>query len=304
MQKLVEIQIELKKYSKKTMAVVAAHDEYVLQAVKNVVNAGFANVILIGDENIIKKIADFIYFDLKDILIINCTDLKQCADIGVALVRQKIADILMKGLLDTSVLLKSVLQREIGLRTNRLISHVSVYESPNYKKLFLITDAAINIAPTFEQKLQILQNAKVVSQVLGIKIPKVAPLCALEKVNPAMPHTVDAGKMADMCSNGEIDDMIITGPMAFDVAISKEAALHKGLNSTVSGDADILLCPEIETGNVLVKALTYFGKCKYAGVVMGAKVPIIVTSRSDSPSSKYSSILLGLLISAIKGEIN
>lgn len=288
---------QLEGTNKGVLSVAAAHDEEVLMAIKDAVERGIVTPILVGNNEKIVKIAKEIDFDLEGIKIIDEDDLQKCAEIAVKLVSQNEADYVMKGLLDTSILLKEVLNKEYGLRTNNLLSHVMIYEMEEYHKLMLITDGGMNIAPSYEQKEQIIENAVVAAKALGVGKVKVACLAAKEKVNPKMPATVDADELAKACCKGRFGkDVIVEGPLAFDLAVSKEAAEVKGFKSRISGDVDVLLVPTIEVGNGIGKALTYMADSKSAGIVMGAKAPIVLTSRADSHESKLYSIAYGALI--------
>jgi len=207
------------------------------------------------------------------------------------------ADILMKGLVDTAIILKAVLDKEIGLRTGNILSHAAVFESDRYHKLFIITDAAMNIAPSASEKKQIIENTLPLCRSLNIENPKVAVICAKEKVSPKMQATVDAEILVNMNKNGEIKGCMVEGPFGLDNAISREAAALKGVKGEVAGDADILLMPNIEAGNVMYKTLTYLADSKNAGIILGAKAPIILTSRADSDEAKLYSILLAVICS-------
>ena len=204
----------------------------------------------------------------------------------------------MKGLVDTSIILKAVLNKEVGLRCGKILSQVSILDIPSYDRLILLTDPAMNISPDLNAKKQIIENAVEVAKSMDIEMPKVACICAKEKVNPKMPDTVEAKELEDMCKNGEIKDCIVGGPLALDNAISIEAAKHKGIDNPVAGKADILLMPDIKAGNVLYKSVVFFAKGDTAGIVMGAKVPIVLTSRADSDIAKLNSIALGVLVAS------
>lgn len=203
----------------------------------------------------------------------------------------------MKGMMGTARLLKAVLDKEIGLRTDRMLSHAYVLEVKGYDRIITITDGAMNISPDLNQKAQIIQNAIYFCHSLGIEKPKVAVLTAVELVNPDMPATIDAACLSKMSERGQIVGGIVDGPLAFDNAISKEAALHKGIKSPVSGEVDILLAPDIEAANIFAKGLVYLAKAQPAGVLLGAKAPVVLVSRSDSAESKLYSIALGVLMS-------
>ncbi|KJS19739.1 MAG: phosphate butyryltransferase [Clostridiaceae bacterium BRH_c20a] len=279
----------------KYIAVAVAQDEEVLKAIKGARELGLAEPILVGDEKAIREAAHNVGFNLNGVRIEHETQADLAARKAVALVSSGQANIVMKGLVGTSPFLKAILDKEIGLRTDRILSHVAVFESPSYEKLLVLTDAAMNIAPGLNEKVKIINNALVVTQALGIEIAKVAPVCAVETVNPDMPATVDAAILTLMSQRGQIKGTIIDGPLALDNAVSLEAARHKGIKSPVAGNADIILCPDIEAGNMTYKAIIYLGKAEVAGVIIGAKAPIVLTSRADTYISKLNSIALSLL---------
>lgn len=295
--KLDDILEQLKGSEKVVLSVAAAHDEEVLIAVKDAVEKGIIKPILVGDEEQINYISNKIDFKLDNIKIINSKDIEESSKIAVQLVSNKEADFIMKGLLDTSILLKSVLNKDYGLRTDSLLSHVMIYELNNYHKLLLLTDGGMNISPDYKQKEKILKNSVQAAQSLGMETIKVACLAAKEKVNPKMQATIDADLLVKGSNEGAFgDNVIVEGPLAFDIAVSKEASEVKGLNSKVSGDADILLVPTIEVGNGIGKSFTYMANAKSAGIVMGAKAPIVLVSRADNHESKLYSIAYGALI--------
>ncbi len=278
------------------IVVAAAQDDAVLAAVEAARREGIARAVLIGDREAIARIAEAEGIDLSNYELIHETDVAKAAAAAVAHVRNGEALLVMKGLLDTSVLLKAVLNKETGLNAGRLVSHVGVLESPYYHKLFVVTDAAINIAPTLAEKIDIIRNAVDCARAIGVQLPKVALLAAVEKVNAEkMPCTADAAILTQMNRRGQIPFCIIDGPLALDNAVSAEAARIKKIDSPVAGDADILVAPDIEAGNVLYKALLDMGGAKGAGLVCGAKAPIILTSRADSAQTKLASIALGIL---------
>ncbi|NCC75653.1 MAG: bifunctional enoyl-CoA hydratase/phosphate acetyltransferase [Clostridia bacterium] len=278
------------------IAVAAAHDSHVLESVHEVWQKGYASPILIGDKEKIFAIADELEIDVSHMTIIKELEDRRAAEIAVNLVNNREADVLMKGALQTADLLKAVLERDKGLRTNRLLSHVGLYEINGYHKLLFITDGGINIAPDLKQKADIITNAITVALALGVEKPKIAVLAAVETVNPAMQPTLDAAALTLMSQRGQIKNCIIDGPLAMDNAINLEAAVHKGISSPVAGDADILLVPNIEAGNILVKALIFLSKARSCGIITGARVPLVVTSRAESSEAKYYSILLALAI--------
>ena len=295
--KLDDMLKKLKGDKRVTLAVAAAHDEEVLLAIKSAGEMEIITPILIGEENKIREISKEINFDLSKFKIINKGTIEECAETAVKLVSSGEADFVMKGLLDTSVILKAVLNKEWGLRTDSLLSHVMVYEVPSYDKLLVTTDGGMNIEPDYDQKVKILKNAIEATKPLGLKHIKVACLAAKEKVNSKMQATVDARALQEAGERGEFGkDVTVEGPLAFDLAVSKEAAKVKGFKSKVSGETDIMLMPTIEVGNGIGKALTYFAGAKSAGIIMGAKAPIVLVSRADSHESKLYSIAYGALI--------
>ncbi|MGL5754225.1 MAG: phosphate butyryltransferase [Paraclostridium sp.] len=290
------------KYAKqrgpKTISVACSQDKEVLIAVDMARKEGIANAILVGDIEKTKYIASELNIDLDSYELVDEKDLAQASLKAVSLVSEGKADMVMKGLVDTSIILKSVLDKEVGLRTGNILSHVAVFDVKGYDRLFFITDAAMNLAPDLKGKKQIIENACVVAHALDIKEPKVAVICAKEKVNPKMQDTVDAKDLEDMCKNGEIKGCLVGGPFALDNAVSEAAAKHKGMDHPIAGKADILLAPDIEAGNILYKSLVFFAESKNAGVIVGAKAPIILTSRADSEETKLNSIALGVLMAA------
>lgn len=282
----------------KKVSVAVAQDKDVLSAVKNAWESNIAEPILVGDKEKILEIAKEINFDLSNIEIIHEEDGTLACRTATELVSSGKADVLMKGLIDTSVIMKQVLDSEIGLRTGNVISHVAVFDVPTYHKVFIVTDAAMNIAPDLKQKKEIIENAVVLAKSLDIETPKVAVLAAKEKVSPKMEATVHAKELADMNKNGEITGCLVDGPFALDNAISKESAILKGIHSEVAGEADILLAPSIDAGNVLYKCLSFLANAKSAGLIVGTKAPIVLTSRADNEESKLNSIALAVLMAS------
>lgn len=284
----------------KTVAVAVAQDEPVLEAIRDAKKNGIANAILVGDKEKIEECAKTVGLDISEFEIIHETvNAKACLK-AVELVSSKKADMVMKGLVDTSTFLRAVLDKEIGLRTGKVLSHVAVFDIPAIKKILLVTDAAMNIAPDLMTKKQIIENAVVVAKGIGIETPKVAVVCAVEVVNVDMQPTLDAAALSKMCDRGQIKGCIVDGPLAIDNAISEEAAGHKGIVSPVAGHADIILVPNIETGNVMYKTLTYTSNAKNGGILAGAAAPVILTSRADSHESKMYSIALASLVAGEK----
>lgn len=296
-QKLDDILSQLRDDKKVVLSIASAQDKEVLLAVKDAYDEEIIEPILIGDSEKINTIAKEIDFKLEDVKIIHSESKEQDAEIAVKLVSNKEADFVMKGLLDTSILLKAVLNKDYGLRTESLLSHVMIYEVNNYDKLLLLTDGGMNIYPDYEQKEKIVHNAIEAAKSLGLEKIKIACLAAKEKVNPKMQATVDADLLAKACKEGKFGEgVIVEGPLAFDLAISKEACEIKGFKSNIQGDADVLLVPTIEMGNGIGKAFTYMANAKSAGIIMGAKAPIVLVSRADSHESKLYSIAYGALI--------
>lgn len=280
----------------KRVAVAAAQDDAVLEAVRGAREQKIADFTLVGDIDKIKAIAAEINVNLDDVVLVHEPDDRQAAYRATALVSSGQADVLMKGLINTADLLRAALDREVGLRTGRVLSHVAIYELPGFDRLMMVTDGGMNIAPTLQQKADIIQNSVLLANVLGIKPAKVAVLAAVEVINPDMPATLEAAALTQMANRGQIRGAIVDGPLAFDNAISLEAAKHKGITSKVAGVADILVTPDIEAGNILGKSLVYIAKGKIAGLVLGAAKPIVVTSRADSFEAKLMSIAFGALL--------
>ncbi|MFA5577752.1 MAG: bifunctional enoyl-CoA hydratase/phosphate acetyltransferase [Tissierellaceae bacterium] len=286
--------LEVKKGQSKNLAVVACHDEEVLEAVVEAYRLGIAKPILVGDREKTLAIGEEKKLDLSPFKIVDEKDLNLAAEIGVKMVRNGEANFIMKGLVDTSILLKAVLNKEWGLRTDSLLSHVMVYEIADYHKLIYLTDGGMNLAPGVDDKVKIIENAALVARAMGNKVIKVACLAAKEKVDTKMQATVDAGELKSKYQKGEFSkDIVVEGPMALDLAVSSESAKIKGYKSEVAGDADILLVPNIEMGNGIGKSITYFAGGKSAGIVMGAKAPIVLVSRADNHLAKLYSIALG-----------
>ena len=290
LKKLSEL-IELaKKKESRRLVVAAAHDEPVLIAVNRAMKEGLIVPVLVGDEEKIRKIASEIKFDLNNVKVINeLNDVKACK-ICVKVIREGEADILMKGLVATAPILKAVLDKEEGLRKASTLSHFALYESPYYHKLLGVTDAAMNVAPEFHEKVNIVKNAVDAMHKIGVESPKVAILGPVEVVNPKIESTAHAAMLTMMNKRKQIKSCIIDGPFALDNAVSKEACEHKNIQTEVGGDADILVAPDLDAANVLYKALGFLGGATSAAVIMGAKCPIVLTSRADSEEAKMLSI--------------
>lgn len=288
-----------KSQKKMRLAVASAEDSDVLGAVVKASEMGVIEPILIGDVAQIEKIAAEEGLNLEAYTKIQTEDIYEAAKLAVKMVKDNQADFLMKGLLDTAVLLKAVLDKENGLRTDSQLSHVMIYDVPSYHKFIYLTDGGMNIDPSLEEKVKIVKNAVDVAKALGVETVKVACIAAKEKVNEKMPATVDAKALEDMCKEGIFGTgVIVEGPLAFDLAVSEEAAKVKGFKSAIAGDTDILMVPNIEVGNGIGKTMTYMAKAESAGVIMGAKVPVVLTSRADSYEAKLNSIALGSVIAA------
>ena len=280
----------------KKVSVSNAQDEPVLQAVKAAKEQNIATAILVGDEAKIREIAASIDMDLTDFEIINEPDTEAAALKAVELVHNGKADILLKGLLETKTFLKSVLNKEVGLRTGKMLSHVCVFEIEGINRLLFFTDVAFNTYPTLADKVNIINNAVEVAHACGIECPKVAPLCAVETVNPKMQPTVDADNLTKMYEGGDFKGCQIYGPLSMDLAIDPEAAVHKGVTNPVAGHADILLFPNIGAGNITYKILVRTAKVKIGNVLVGTSAPVVLTSRSDDFETKLNSIALATVI--------
>ena len=280
----------------KKVSVSNAQDEPVLQAVKAAKEQNIATAILVGDEAKIREIAASIDMDLTDFEIINEPDTEAAALKAVELVHNGKADILLKGLLETKTFLKSVLNKEVGLRTGKMLSHVCVFEIEGINRLLFFTDVAFNTYPTLADKVNIINNAVEVAHACGIECPKVASLCAVETVNPKMQPTVDADNLTKMYEGGDFKGCQIYGPLSMDLAIDPEAAVHKGVTNPVAGHADILLFPNIDAGNITYKILVRTAKVKIGNVLVGTSAPVVLTSRSDDFETKLNSIALATVI--------
>ncbi|MBO0960817.1 phosphate butyryltransferase [Neobacillus sp. MM2021_6] len=283
--------------SKNTVAVAAAENAEVIEAVIDALDRNLARFILFGDQ---KEIISLIEkkknkpINRNEIKIVETGSIAMSAELAVKSVSNKEANVLMKGNVPTNVLLKAVLNKEFGLRTGNVLSHAAFFEIPGYDHFTIITDAAMNIAPDLEQKAQIIMNTVSLAKSVGIDNPKVAPIAAVEVVNPVMQATMDAAALTVMNKRGQISGCIVDGPLGLDNAVSTLAAEHKGIISEVAGKADILLVPTIEVGNVLYKSLIYFANAKVGAIIAGAKAPIVLTSRADSAESKLYSLALAL----------
>ena len=282
--------------TKKKLVLAAAHEQSALEAVINASRNGVVDVILVGDKTRIDEICTKADLDISAFELIHEPDYEKAAALSVKLVSEKKADILMKGYLSTSCLLRAVLNKEWGLRDGKLLSHLSLFELPGYHKIIALSDAAMNIAPDFKGKVSIIKNAVNYLIKLGIHNPKVAVLSAVETVNPDMKSSMEAAALAKMADRGQIANCIIDGPLAFDNAISTKSAQLKNINSTVAGDADLLIGDNLDVCNAIYKSFIYFAQAKCAAVIVGATAPIVLTSRTDSDETKLNSIALAAAI--------
>lgn len=277
---------------RKKLILAAAQDQHSLGAVIRAWKDDIVEPILIGDKESIQNICTSNGYDITGLRIIHEPDTDMSVEMSVKMCSTMQGDILMKGKVGTSTLLKCVLNKEWGLRTGNLLSHFALFEVETYPKVIAVTDVAMNIAPNLQDKIAIINNSVSCLIRLGYVMPKVAVLGAVEMVNENMEATLHAALLSKMYQRDQIKNCIIDGPLAFDNAVSLESAQHKGIRSEVAGDTDLLLMPDIEVGNVLYKSLVFFAKAKVASLILGARVPIVLTSRSDSEQAKYDSILL------------
>jgi len=285
----------VKEGGKRKVAVMCADDEEVLAALIEARDSGIADSFLVGNKANILKVAEESKINLTGMDIINEPDVTKAGQICTGLVNSGKASVMMKGLVSSSDYMRAILNKETGLRSGKLLSHVALFDLPTYPKFLGVSDAAVNIRPTLEEKAAMIQNAVQVFSSLGVKNPKVAVVCAVETVNDKMPATSDAQKLSQMAKDGKLGDVMVGGPFALDVAVSKHAAKVKKLDKlSAAGDADIILADDIESANMLYKCLCNFGQGRSAAIVAGAKAPLVLTSRSDTHESKYLSIALAI----------
>ena len=277
---------------RKKLVLAAAQDQHSLGAIISAWKSNIIEPILVGDKDEIESICQSNNYDIEGVRIVHEPDIEKSVETAVKLISSKQADILMKGKIGSATLLRCVLNKEWGLRTGNLLSHFALFEVETYKKVIAVTDVAMNIAPTLHDKIAIVNNSVACLNRLGYEMPKVAVLGAVEMVNENMQATLDAALLSKMNQREQIRNCIIDGPLAFDNAVSLESSQLKGIKSEVAGDTDLLLMPDIEVGNVLYKSLVFFAKAKVASIILGAMVPIVLTSRSDSEQAKFDSILL------------
>lgn len=295
-----EIIMKVKSQDMKKVAVAVAQDAPVLEAIRDAKKNGIADAILVGDHDEIVSIGLKIGLDVSQFEIVNEPNVKKAALKAVELVSTGKADMVMKGLVNTATFLRSVLNKEVGLRTGKTMSHVAVFETEKFDRLLFLTDVAFNTYPELKEKIDIINNAVKVAHAIGIEKPKVAPICAVEVVNPKMPATLDAAMLSKMSDRGQFKGCVVDGPLALDIALSPDAAKHKGVTGEVAGKADIFLMPNIETGNVMYKTLTYTTDSKNGGILVGTSAPVVLTSRADSHETKMNSIALAALVAGNK----
>ena len=292
-----ELIAQVTKIPMKKVSVAVAQDCAVLEAVRVAKDRKIADAILVGDEEQIKSVAAQAGVRIDDFELIHVADDVEASLAAVKLVHDGKADMYMKGLIDTKHFLKSVLDKEVGLRTGQPLSHVCVFDVEGYNRLLFLTDVAFIPYPTLEDKVNIIKNTLEITKACGVDCPKVAPLAAVEVVNPKMPVTVEAAELTRMNKDGEITGCIVDGPLSLDLAIDPEAAIHKGATDrAIQGDADILLFPDIHAGNLVYKAMVHTANLKNGNVLTGTKAPVILTSRSDAVEVKVNSLALGALV--------
>lgn len=284
--------------SKKKVAVVSAQDEHTLEAVFKAKKDNIVEPILIGNKKKIIEILSRLHESVLEESIINVESDSEAAEKAVELINENKADFIMKGKIQTADLLRAVVNKENGLRTGKVMSHIVIHEIPTYHKLLAVTDGGMMMYPNLDEKKQIIENAVSTFLALGYENPKVAVLAAVETVNPKMQESVDADLLKKMNIKGEIKNCIVEGPISYDLTMSKESASIKGFESPVTGEADIIVVPNITVGNILGKSLVYSAGAKMAGFIVGAKVPIVLTSRGSTSEEKYLS--LALSASAVK----
>ena len=288
-----------KRNGKKICVVIMAQDSTVLEGIKLAQELDLICPVLVGDQTSIKEHGKTVDLDLDNVEIHNATEESEALEKGIELVKEK-GDFLMKGMVSTSAFLKGVLNRDWGLRTGKILSHIAVLEIPEYAKLIFMSDGGMNPKLDLNIRLNIIKNAIETLRMLGIEEPKIGLIAASETVHPDMPETIDAAEIVKLYKNGEIRNCIIEGPFGFDVPISKEAAEHNKIQSKIAGEADFLLMPSISAANIWAKGLICFAMAKAAGMVAGAAKPVIMLSRADKPETKLNSIALGVALSRSK----
>ena len=295
-----DLVLKAKKSDPKTLVVAVANDHHVLEAVNKAVQEGIVKAILVGDDRLISETIDDLGLNRDDFDILHIVDNVQACEESVKLVSQNSGYVLMKGYVDTAVILRAALDKDYGLRTKNRLSHVSVMEIPTYHKLLMMTDGAMNINPNADIKQEIIENAVKIAHAIGIETPNVGCVAAVEKVNPKMNATLDAEILVKRNQSDLIKGCKIGGPFGLDNAINKEAAEHKGVSDPMAGNVDLLLMPQIESGNVFYKSMMFLANAKSASVIAGAQKPIVLTSRADSTDSKFYSIALSALVADLQ----
>ena len=278
--------------SLKRVAVVAADDKHTLEALILAQKDGVVLPILIGDGIMISRYLEELDFPIENAIIIQADSHEAAAQKAVSMIHDGEADFIMKGRLDTAVLMKVIVSKESNLRTGRIMSHLAFLEIPTYHKLLAVSDIALNTTPDLAQKRQIIENAVIALQKMGIAKPKVAVMAAAEEINPKLAESVEANELKQMNLAGELSGCVIEGPISYDLAVDKEAVAIKRFNSEVAGDTDLMVMPNIAAGNLMLKALVFSGGAKSAGFVVGAKVPVVLTSRASTTQDKYMSVVL------------
>lgn len=292
-----ELVSKVSEFEMKKVSIAVAQDSAVLEAVRAAKDRKIADAILVGDKEKIDAVAKEINVDISDFEIIDVKDDIEASLTAVKLVRDGVADMYMKGLINTKDFLKSVLNKECGLRTGNPLSHVCVFDVKGMDHLLFLTDVAFIPYPTLEDKVNIINNTLEITKACGVENPKIAPLAAVEVVNPKMPTTVEAAELTQMNKDGKITGCIVDGPLSFDLAIDPEAAKHKGATDrAIQGDADVLLFPDIHAGNVTYKAMVHMADSVNGNLLTGTKAPVILTSRSDSFEVKVNSLALGAVV--------
>ncbi|TVQ12553.1 MAG: bifunctional enoyl-CoA hydratase/phosphate acetyltransferase [Bacteroidetes bacterium] len=296
LKKLSDLHEMARQHKKKKLVLAAAHDQNALGAVVNASENNIVDVVLVGNVAQIKEICQKNGYNISGFELIDEPDNDKAAELSVKMVSEKKADIVMKGHLSTSSLLKAVLNKEWGLRSGELLSHLALFEVDSYHKILGLTDAAMNIAPDLKGKVSIIKNAVNYMRKLGLEKPKVAVLSAVETINPDMKSSMEAAALSRMADRGQLSNCIVDGPLAFDNAVSEKSAKLKNIQSTVAGDADLVVCDDLDAANALYKSFIYFAKAKCAAVIVGATAPIVLTSRADSDETKLNSIALAAAI--------
>jgi len=290
-----EILVKAQSLPRQRIAVVAAHDDFVIEAVNEAMKLGIVDPILIGKKDEINHSIRSLGYDINQFQIIDSQEDEESSYIALNLIRTNKADILMKGLIDTKVLLKAVVNKELGIRNAKILSHVGLVSFDDYERVLFVTDGAMLISPSVEEKVYIIENAVKLAKALGYSLPLVGMVSAAEKVNPKMQSTVDAESVVNLNLNGTIKGCIVGGPFAIDNLVSMESVKHKGIDNPVAGKADILVFPGIDSGNIFYKTSVFLGHAKSAGIILGATNPIVLTSRADSSLTKLYSIALAVV---------